>query len=1004
MIGLYLKIPFHAQIELADRIAAAELRKHVHEAAIAFAANLIPIDESFLFAFDEGIRPCRLRAAEAARFLEPRLRALSPSLHGWALLIESLPASPDEALRVLDRMWIDVPGDGLFVGGTARADFSRYYVTSRKGRPGGESPASESRRSRFCFEVLENLYSRPALPAEAELPPPSGPSVELLIDEIGQIGIGARSSSHLAVIGAGRSAIDSLDAALGRLYPESIAFLRIAVSRVRPSPYGPLVDALGSLSLARAGELLSGAERGLLEELSPILDFLRRSPYRNSFTAGLGIRFRICSATALRLYAREQRALSRPAFLVIDGIEDLSSESRSLLKTLLENLLIEEGITVLAAGTALPETWPPPGTRRIQAGGPGASVIEGIAAAAAPAIGRSELASSIARLAGGEAFRLSCAVRLAATRPASIPLLPTAVATADLAQAVLETLPPEYAELLLALHSCEGVMTAEDTEAFLDSIGFVPGIRPLAFEALATLGFIDREKPPRIAQDEAARRASRVLPDGGSAFRADFAARLLRLHESRRIVPSLDFYRQVRSAAGPGASSSTFLRLLLDSLSADAVYGSSEQAAGALERSPLEGFASFLAAYGRADREAAFAALERVEREILSNPAEPRIDPTAASGARIASSMAALARGFMEYADHRAPAAANRAKNALMSLHAEGAERAEAKAHRLLGLCALAQEQLQEGADYLANAYDMAEFLVDPLECMLAAQAEASAYFVIGDLSRSNTRIAAGAAWARRSFRFDWEMGFAFMEGRSAFELGRYTHAEEAFGKVRAEARVYGQPEAATRAEIWTGRSASWAGEAERAREILGRHREDPEALWFLAELESWEGRREEAARLAERAQARVAKPAFASADYFPWDSGFSSMEERAVGFGAKMSYLEDQVRAFTDYAVGLAAGGTVAIEKASALDARSREDRLAANHPAVHLYLFYRYILLEESVPGAMDAVTALSKAFKGLQVRAGRMGEAAHKDGFLEGNRWNRMLFIQSRARKLI
>ena len=82
----------------------------------------------------------------------------------------------------------------------------------------------------------------------------------------------------------------------------------------------------------------------------------------------------------------------------------------------------------------------------------------------------------------------------------------------------------------------------------------------------------------------------------------------------------------------------------------------------------------------------------------------------------------------------------------------------------------------------------------------------------------------------------------AFIEGRAAFEVGRYHRAEESFGIVRSIARVYGQGEASRRAEIWTGHAAAFRGDAARARRILLRFGDDAEALWFLAELEVWEG------------------------------------------------------------------------------------------------------------------------------------------------------------------
>lgn len=122
------------------------------------------------------------------------------------------------------------------------------------------------------------------------------------------------------------------------------------------------------------------------------------------------------------------------------------------------------------------------------------------------------------------------------------------------------------------------------------------------------------------------------------------------------------------------------------------------------------------------------------------------------------------------------------------------------------------------------------------------------------------------------------------------------------------------------------------------------------------------------------------------------------------MGFCAERSYLEDQVLAFRDYAAGLAEPAAEAAGRAERLAMRAREERLAANHPAAYLYLFYRYLLLERSSPASMDGTTALSKAFKALQLRSARMDEAAVKDSFMDGNRWNRELLVRAKSQKLL
>ncbi len=253
------------------------------------------------------------------------------------------------------------------------------------------------------------------------------------------------------------------------------------------------------------------------------------------------------------------------------------------------------------------------------------------------------------------------------------------------------------------------------------------------------------------------------------------------------------------------------------------------------------------------------------------------------------------------------------------------------------------------------------------------------------------------------SFRADWESVCAFIEGRAAFEVGRYDRAEESFGIVRSIARVYGQGEASRRAEIWTGHAAAFRGDAARARRILLRFGDDAEALWFLAELEVWEGAPEKAMDLAERALAIAPRRGFSSADAFDWTSGYASIEGRSVGFFSARTFLCDQIEAFSEFSAGMSDPEARGIASAGQLASRAREDRLSALHPSVHLYHFYRYLILERAAPSSMEGASALSKAFKALQLRSTRMEEAALKDGFLD-NRWNRALLEAAHSRKLI
>ena len=995
MIGLYMKIPFHSQLRKSDAKLAAELEALAAEAAEAFGARLFPCDESFFLAFDDSARPCRLRAAEASRFLSARLKVLSARLHGWDLILESAAggqkSGAEELLALAERHWFRIDGDGLFLGPVILPLLAPYFRTDT-----GSGGA--------CRRVLAAPYATAALPAEGSVPPVEERIVDRIVDEIGELVIGEGRARSIAVLGPGASPQTHLEAALSRLYKEdSASFLRIRAPGAESFPYGPVAESLAGLLRPgdrRPGpaELLSGAERGLLEELGPLLDFLRRSPYRSGYSRTFGIRLRLRAQAALCFYARERRYRSLPALVLLHGIDRFPQESLSLLSELLVGKLAEEGLAILISGACLPEAWPLSGLRRATVPAAGAFTLAKAAREAAEALGAPERAGELGAVAEGDPFRLRLAQRLASS---GLPL-EAGLATPLLVAKALGSFPQEYAELFLALRLCEGVLGEAETEDFLDSIGLVAGIRPLIYSALAEIGLVEAASRPKLVSGEAAREAESALADGGSAILRAFSARLLALYQKRALLPSTALYRRIASGLSRDWGRLGHLRLLLDCLSADVAYGGVEAAAPSL--GPQLSIGGFLAAYAVRDRDRSLAILADLE-----SSAEELASPSAASAAEGAEAAVlrgavSLARAAFDYADRKASAASAKAKSALMTLHAQAVPAAEARAHRILGLCALAQEQIQEGSDYLANAFELASSLPDPLESLLSAQAEAAAHFLLGDFRRSRQRARIAGSWAAQAFRADWEAACAFMEGRIDLELGRSAEAEESFGRVRAEARIYGREDAAARAEIWTGRAASWAGEAGRARELLERYGSDAEALWFLAELEAWEGSPATAAALAERALGCLPPRDFPSADAFSWRSGFESIEERGVGFCAERSYLEDQVLAFRDYAAGLAEPAAEAAGRAERLAMRAREERLAANHPAAHLYLFYRYLLLERSSPASMDGTTALSKAFKALQLRSTRMDEAAVKDSFMDGNRWNRELLVRAKSQKLL
>jgi hypothetical protein len=973
MIGLFVKIAFHLQIKKADSPLAAELAAAAREAAALFRARDLSTEDSFFLVFDASSGCARLRAAEAARFLDRKFKPLSPRLHGWNIFLDQVPddATTEELQRRLKRCWYEVSHDGIFVAPSALTSFKGYLSADPQG---GDAA------------IRSFPYAEPALPSDYAPPELSATTLERFVDEAGSQSIGESEAEILLAVGPGSAPEDYLGAALGALYKGSASsFLWLHGAVGEPSPYGPFLRALAIEPSGEELASLSGPDLSALRDLGPVAEFLRSSPYRQGYSLTIRIRIKLYVAARLRLYARMRRLAGLPAVVVLTGIDRYPEPSLALVRELLGEGLKSEGLVAFATAAEPPNGLATAKIRIIAAPPPSPAAVAAAATTGAEALGRRELAPPLAAAAEGDAFRLALALRLA-----SLGRLPTGhIDTSDLAAAVLRSYPEEFAEFVLALTLAEEVLDHSRLDDFLLAAGFAPGIRPLLYGQLANLGFLAKGPELRLRRRETALAAAAVAPEGGAAVKASFARRLLAMHASGDILPSEALFDRIEAGALPTGKDSLFF---LDCAAADALYGLSLPAAEgkAAESAPIPGLSAFLTAYAAADPGAAEASLAAIEDKAMS----PSGDPLAAA-------IAALARAFDDYARGDPIAAVSRAKPALIGLHGLGARRAEARAHRLLGLCALAQSQVQEGADYLLNAYELAEEVPDPLECILSAYAEAGALLVLGDIKRAELMRGKAAEWARSAFRADWEAACDFLEGRIAFELGRSAKADEGFGRVRAAARVYDQPEAALRAEIWSGRTAAYAGDGGRARELLSRHPKDAEALWFLAELYYFEGNPAGAAEVSSHALALLESSSYHAADAMSWQSGFDCLEARSLGFVGSRSYLADQIGAFAAFTTALVELKPEPILEIALL---TREERLATLHPEAHLYHYYCYLDLAAAGGGPLDPATVLSKAFKALQTRTARIDDASLKDEYLEGNRWNREILAEARRHKLI
>lgn len=135
--------------------------------------------------------------------------------------------------------------------------------------------------------------------------------------------------------------------------------------------------------------------------------------------------------------------------------------------------------------------------------------------------------------------------------------------------------------------------------------------------------------------------------------------------------------------------------------------------------------------------------------------------------------------------------------------------------------------------------------------------------------------------------------------------------------------------------------------------------------------------------------------------DTVDWSSLYAEFEGRSLGFSDSSSPLATFVTALSLFARGLdERDAACAVE----LHALSRSERGSRHDPGMGTYCFFCYLLEERLPEPPVDRQTVLSRAFKLLQERSGRIEERSHRALYMEKNVWNRRLMEAAREHKFI
>ena len=729
--------------------------------------------------------------------------------------------------------------------------------------------------------------------------------------------------------------------------------ITLRAARTWVKPFSPFVDSIGEDLIREAMEASPPARAKTLATLAPAFRIVARSAFSASIPPSTA---RGCMAFLDELL---DALGDSGAVLLCESPERFSREALDLIAGRLSGERGAERYVALAEA-GMPGSWDGPHAAWLEPGGNGAE-------------GGPEAA--VERALSGSTGAVRSALRSRALAMAGLSPSPHGGV-----RAALSVLPPEAALYLYGLLLAEDALAPAETAEFFAELGLGAEGAGLVQDLLVRSGLADpamRTLPLSPADPESV--AAAIGGESAAFMDAKFTSYLMGRYRRGGISPSLGFLRRVGERADEE-------RMVFDCLFEEALGDGQGSAAERSFLSPSSAAAlRFWTALHARDRDAA---------ESAAASARDRME-----GPR-AAALSALVKTELAYAAGDGQRAGLGAREALRAMGKGAPPKLEARAHRMMGLSALAEERYTEGTDYLANAQELSEACHDDYERMMAAYAKAVAEFMNGGLGRALRDAGHAAESASRLFRVDVLAALESLRGRIDLELGAYDEAARRYDALAAMAAEYGLAGAAERATVWCGRALAYAGDYEEAVGLLARAGDDREARVFRGELEILRGRPREARAWLEEPAERATR-AFRPPDSFDWTSPLSEIEGRCLAFDAAEAPLSEMRTALSCFARGLDERSPEAVLELYAL---TRNPRAGKSNPALGTYCFFCFLLEERLPDPPVDKQSVLSRAFKSLQQRAGRIEDRSQRALYMEKNAWNRRLLEAARTHKFI
>ena len=556
-------------------------------------------------------------------------------------------------------------------------------------------------------------------------------------------------------------------------------------------------------------------------------------------------------------------------------------------------------------------------------------------------------------------------------------------------------LPPDLWEIGYLCLLIGGIWPPDATLRMLGEMGKSPGATSRAVSMLHALRIIDTPLDPRSWQESFRERAETALGGRAEGLRTLVRGRLLEWVARRKISPCANLLRILAELGAPdGMDEAIILKSIHGELACNdgatlarfVDSGECEAAIGA-ERAPAVAYAvrGLLALHFGGEREVT---------DALSDA------PPECSAFPLLKAQMFLNQSLYHLGWHDGESA-KRTTNAATLLCQGYGNSWLSRCHRLFALASLSVRRVGETNEYLGFALENAAKSGEPHEIGLASFYTASVQLLHGNLSKSQFLVRRALRHFLEAGSPEWADRSRFLDGRILFETGAYREAADVFAGIRGRPHGGGFREKASLLEAWGSRCEIYDAASLGLPPPPRQGTRPGDAEIFDAEAMFLAGDFEGAVALADRvAGSGGGAELFYGTEQPDWRSGFAQCELLYFPW----HYLRDRMlgtfRALAQSRLSPQDGNMALGSMREILHG----GRFTEIDPSDAFFHYALYMIQRQTDAGAIDLRTAVSMAYKKMQVRSERIDDPGMRRRFISRPYWNKTLEATAKELRIV